>query len=118
MKKYFDFAIYGSDYKFVTKEVPFFAIVLGGNIPLYSEYVNFKADTTEYKLTISPLENPSADSLRFISQLLMCNYLKAKEKLHSEIMLTNNAVKVKEIAVELTKHKIKFTITPDFPYSI
>ena len=77
-----------------------------------------RLDTTEYKLTISPIENPSADSLRFISQLLMCNYLKAKEKLHSEIVLTNNAVKVKEIAAELTKHKIKFTIAPDFPYSI
>lgn len=51
-EKYYDYRIYGSDYKFVTSEVPFFAIVLKGNIPLYSEYVNFKADTTEYKLKL------------------------------------------------------------------
>lgn len=51
-EKYYDYKIYGSDYKFVTAEVPFFAIVLGGSVPLYSEYVNFKADTTEYKLKL------------------------------------------------------------------
>ncbi len=51
-EKYYDYRIYGSDYKFVSKEVPFFAIVLKGSIPIYSEYVNFKADTTEYKLKL------------------------------------------------------------------
>lgn len=51
-KRYYDYKIYGSDYKFVTNEVPFFAIVLNGSLPLYSEYVNFKADTTEYKLKL------------------------------------------------------------------
>ena len=51
-EKYYDYRIYGSDYKFVTGEVPFFAIVLNGSLPLYSEYVNFKADTTEYKLKL------------------------------------------------------------------
>lgn len=51
-QRYYDYRIYGSDYKFVTAEVPFFAIVLKGYIPLYSEYVNFKADTTEYKLKL------------------------------------------------------------------
>lgn len=52
MKKYYDFRLYGSDYKFVSSEVPFFAIALGGSVPLYSEYINFKADTTEYKLKL------------------------------------------------------------------
>lgn len=51
-EKYYDYRIYGSDYKFVSKEIPFFAIVLKGSIPIYSEYVNFKADTTEYKLKL------------------------------------------------------------------
>lgn len=51
-ERYYDYRIYGSDYKFVSAEVPFFAIVLKGSIPLYSEYVNFKADTTEYKLKL------------------------------------------------------------------
>lgn len=52
VQKYYDYKIYGSDYKFVTGEIPFFAIVLKGRIPLYSEYINFKADTTEYKLKL------------------------------------------------------------------
>lgn len=47
---YFDFRLYGSDYKFVSEEVPFFAIALRGGITLHSEYVNFKADSTEYLL--------------------------------------------------------------------
>ena len=51
-EKFYDYKIYGSDYKFVTAEVPFFAIALQGSLPLYSEYVNFKADTTEYKLKL------------------------------------------------------------------
>lgn len=89
MKKYFDFAIYGSDYKFVTKEVPFFAIVLGGNIPLYSEYVNFKADTTEYKLKLIESgvypsflltdESPSKLLYTDSSSLFSCEYKEYKE---------------------------------------
>ena len=77
-----------------------------------------RLDTNEYKLVIHPIENPSTDSLRCISQLLMCNYLKAKEKLHSEIVFANNAIEIKRIAAELAKHEIDFIITPDFPYSI
>lgn len=47
---YLDFPLYGSNYKFVDKEIPFFAIVLKGNMNLYGEYVNFKADNTEFYL--------------------------------------------------------------------
>lgn len=52
LQKYYDFRIYGSGYKFAANEVPFFAIALQGSVPLYSEYVNFKADSTEYKLKL------------------------------------------------------------------
>lgn len=51
-QRYYDYRIYGTDYKFVSDEVPFFAIVLRGSLPLYSEYINFKADTTEYLLKL------------------------------------------------------------------
>lgn len=89
MQKYYDFRIYGSDYKFVTKEVPFFAIVLGGNVPLYSEYVNFKADTTEYKLKLIEscvypsflltYESPSQLLYTDSSSLFSCEYNEYKE---------------------------------------
>lgn len=52
MQKYYDFRVYGSDYKFVSREVPFFAIALRGSVPIYGEYVNFKADTVEYRLKL------------------------------------------------------------------
>ncbi len=49
-ESYFDFKLYGSGYKFVSQEIPFFAIALKGSMGLYSEYVNFEADATEYLL--------------------------------------------------------------------
>ncbi len=59
-KNFSDFPLYGSDYKFTSKEIPFFSIVLKGSIPLYSEYINFKADSREYLLLmIESGVNPS-----------------------------------------------------------
>ena len=89
LEKYYDFCVYGSDYKFVAGEVPFFAIALQGSVPLYSEYVNFKADTTEYLLKLvesgvypsflltyeSPAELIYTDS----SSLFSCEYSEYKE---------------------------------------
>ena len=49
-ENFLDFPLYGSNYKFVDREIPFFAIVLKGHLNLYSEYVNFQADSTEFYL--------------------------------------------------------------------
>ena len=49
---YFDFPVYSSNYKFVDKEIPFFAIALQGTMDLYSEYVNFNADAEEFYLKL------------------------------------------------------------------
>lgn len=49
-EEFLDFPLYGSNYKFVDQEIPFFAIVLKGSLDLYSEYVNFQADGTEFYL--------------------------------------------------------------------
>lgn len=42
----------GSDYMFTTQEVPFMAIALSGQMPLYTEYVNFQANTNRYFLNL------------------------------------------------------------------
>lgn len=89
INKYYDFRVYGSDYKFVAGEVPFFAIALNGTIPLYSEYVNFKADTTEYLLKLIESgvypsflltqESPSKLIYTDSSSLFSCEYGEYKE---------------------------------------
>ena len=52
---YFDFPLYGSNYRYVSGEVPFFAMVLGGSINLYSEYTNFQADRQSWFLRLVEL---------------------------------------------------------------
>lgn len=47
-----DMPIAGSDYMFTAQEVPFMAIALSGQIPLYTEYVNFQANTKRYFLNL------------------------------------------------------------------
>ncbi len=41
-----------SGYLFCDKEIPFLSIVLKGSIPLYSDYVNFEANKTEFFLKL------------------------------------------------------------------
>lgn len=89
VQRYYDYKIYGSDYKFVTGEVPFFAIVLKGSVPLYSEYINFKADVTEYKLKLIESgiypsflltsESPSELIYTDSASLFSCQYSEYKE---------------------------------------
>lgn len=47
---YLDMPLGSSDYMYEDEEVPFFSIVLKGVIPMYSDYVNFEANKTEFKL--------------------------------------------------------------------
>ena len=42
----------GSDYLYVSREVPFLSIALSGSIPYYAEYVNFQANTQRFFLKL------------------------------------------------------------------
>ena len=44
--------LYVSDYIYEDEDVPFLSIVLGGVIPVYSEYTNFEANKTEFFLKL------------------------------------------------------------------
>lgn len=104
LERYYDYKVYGSDYKFVTDEVPFFAIALKGSMPIYGEYVNFKADTTEYKLKLIEsgvypsflLTNESPSNLIYTdsASLFSCEYseYKAMIKEYNEIFTELYAV--------------------------
>lgn len=115
VEKYYDYKIYGSDYKFVTAEVPFFAIVLQGSLPLYSEYINFKADTTEYKLKLIEsgvypsflltYESPSELIYTDSASLFSCQYSEYKEmiaeydKIFTELTKLTNGSAIKDHSV-------------------
>ena len=49
---YLDFGIGSSMYVYATEEIPFVSSVLKGTINLYSEYINFEANSTEYFLKL------------------------------------------------------------------
>lgn len=42
----------GSDYVFTSNDVPFMAITLSGEIPVYAEYANFQANTRQFFLKL------------------------------------------------------------------
>lgn len=47
---FLDMPMESSDYMYVNEDVPFLSIVLKGIIPMYSDYVNFEANKTEFFL--------------------------------------------------------------------
>ena len=83
-----------------------------------SYFEPIELDQTEYCLHIAPVTSPSADVLRYFSQLLMCNYMQAKARLNDEIIIKEKATKVREIVRELITFNLDYTITPDYPYDI
>lgn len=49
---YMNTPVTGSRYNFVDEDIPFLAIVLKGSLPMYSNYINFEANKTEYFLKL------------------------------------------------------------------
>ena len=47
---FLDMPLGSSDYMYIDEEVPFLSIVLKGVLPMYSDYVNFEANKTEFFL--------------------------------------------------------------------
>lgn len=47
---FLDMPLGSSDYMYVDEEVPFLSMVLKGSLPMYSDYVNFEANKTEFFL--------------------------------------------------------------------
>lgn len=48
-----DMPVGSSDYIYTTQDIPFFAVVLKGVIPMYSDYVNFEANKYEFFLDLA-----------------------------------------------------------------
>ena len=47
---FLDMPLGSSEYMYVDEEVPFLSLVLKGILPMYSDYINFEADKTEFFL--------------------------------------------------------------------
>lgn len=47
---FLDMPLGSSEYMYIDEEVPFLSMVLKGIVPMYSDYVNFEADKTEFFL--------------------------------------------------------------------
>ncbi len=50
---FLDMPLGSSDYMYEDEEVPFLSMVLKGSIPMYSDYVNFEANKTEFILKMA-----------------------------------------------------------------
>ena len=50
MDVFLDMPLYGSNYSFISSEIPFLPIVLKGTVPYYAEYVNFEPNEQEFIL--------------------------------------------------------------------
>lgn len=96
--------------------VRFVKIAVGGWVTTCQEPI--KLDNTDYALRVGPIKNPSIKIVHCIAGLLSCNFLTAKTKLQNEIIFTKKATTILDIALELKKNDIAFTIVPDFPYEI
>lgn len=87
---YCEFPLYGSNFRYVAREIPFFSMVLGGNMRLYSDYVNFQADRQVFLLRLVEMgvypsflltAEPSSDLIYTDSKDLYTTYYPQYEEL-------------------------------------
>ncbi len=52
MNVFLDMPLRSSDYMYIDEEIPFLSLVLKGIVPMYSDYVNFEANKTEFFLQL------------------------------------------------------------------
>lgn len=73
-------------------------------------------DDTDYALTISSVSNPSLTTIKCISNILMCNFVTAKEKLKNDIVIIGKASTIEKYIKTLISNSIIFMVSPNFPY--
>lgn len=76
-----------------------------------------ESDETNYSISIPVILNPSVDVIRFISEVLSCNFIAANEKIKTNgIQISGQAEQIQKIRKSLTELKVPFAISPDFSY--
>ena len=74
-------------------------------------------DDNDYEIILKKVSNPSIDQVRFISNFTGFNFTTSKKMLENGASLAiSKAVDIKEKAKILSRAKIDYIITPDFPY--
>jgi hypothetical protein len=76
-------------------------------------------DETVYSISIPSISNPTLNIIRFIAEVLSCNFIVANKKIKtSGIQLSGQAEKIQKIRKSLIELNANFVISPDFPYDI
>ena len=78
---------------------------------------SMELDMEKYTIQIVSESNPSIEMIRCISKIFNKNLIHAKEAIHAcTLPITDNACVINDIKSILDSEKIKYTITPTFPY--
>lgn len=75
-------------------------------------------DSKDYTIVLEKNVNPSISQIRTISSVSTLNFIEGKKILLDGGFLTSGrAITIKEVIEKLNDEKIKFKITPDYPYN-
>ncbi len=74
-------------------------------------------DDTDYEIILASLIKPSMNQIKLISNMTGKNYIASKKILETGgLLLTAKAIDAENILKDLNDAKIKFHISPNFPY--
>lgn len=75
-------------------------------------------DTKEYTIMLLPNDDASIGALKVLSKITSGNFISAKELLKNApvVLLTSNAVEVRDIKEKLDSVKLNYSISPTFDY--
>lgn len=75
-------------------------------------------DETVYKIILEPGNETDKDTLKAISQILNCNYLKARDVIadFGETLVEGKASEIEGCIKTLLQASIKYRVEPEWPY--
>lgn len=79
-----------------------------------------RADATTYSLELADKGEPSKEAIRAVAGIAGCNYLAAKRLIEGGdgVLLSGNALNVKDAALKLSDVGLAYAVSPEFPYEI
>ena len=90
-----------------------------GNSWLTTLMRDIESDEKDYEILLNSNNEASADNIKLVSKIANCNFLESKKLILSAASIAKDkAYVIQNKALELQEGKLKFTIAPEFPYSI
>ena len=89
-----------------------------GNSWLTTSIREIESDTNEYEIHLNPNNEATKDNIKLVAKIAKCNFIESRQKILSAAAIARDrAFVVQKYALELQGAKIKFKISPEFPYS-